>query len=125
MNLKALTLAAILGVATPVIADIATNTPVLAQNSFPSGNYQDGTWAVSFNWSDGDSFNYSGRNKRTGDSIQLYGAQMSGNAQRRVYTWYNGQTRYQVAWRPSEPNVVRVQVFAPNGREVLNRLLRR
>ena len=38
-------------------------------------------------------------------------------------TWRNGDHRYQVVWQPSDPMFIRLQVFEPNGSEVLNRLL--
>lgn len=124
MNLKALALATLIGIATPAIADISFNTPAVAQANYPMGLYEDGNWEVSVQF-DGNSLTYSGRNKQTGDSIRLYDGRVSGNAQRRIYTWYNSGTRYQVAWRPNDPNYLRVQVFSPNGREILNRLLTR
>ena len=60
---------------------------------------------------------------KTGSSLLLSGATVTGNNQRRVYNWRNGPSRYQVVWQPSDPNVIRVQVFAANGKEILNRLL--
>jgi hypothetical protein len=122
MNIKAITLAAILGVSAPAITDIAINTQTLASPQFPSGNFSDGTWSVSLGF-ENNALCYRGENLRTGDSLFLAGARASGNSQRRVYTWRNGDTRYQVAWQPSDPGFIRVQVIAPNGREVLNRVL--
>ncbi|MBE9114412.1 hypothetical protein IQ249_00740 [Lusitaniella coriacea LEGE 07157] len=124
MNPKALALATFIGLATPAIADIALTPPVMAQVPVPTGYFQDRTWAVSVGF-DGQSFSYYGRNKQTGDAIELYGDRVTGTPQRRVYIWNNNGYIYQVAWRPSDPDLIRVQVFNPNGREILNRLLNR
>jgi hypothetical protein len=32
--------------------------------------------------------------------------------------------KYQVTWKPSDPNFIRVQVTQPNGKLILNRLLK-
>ena len=123
MNLKAVPLAIILGLATPMITETLIPTAVSAQSS-PRGTFQDGTWLVSIDYSN-NTFTYYGENKRNGDSIYLSGAVVSGNPQRRIYTWNNGGYRYRVAWRPSDPAWIRVQVISPNGQEILNRLLSR
>jgi hypothetical protein len=122
MNLKAIALATILGLSAPAIADIALSTPVVAQANLPTGMYSDGEWSVTIGYNN-NAFSYYGENLRTGDSINLRGARVSGNNQRRIYTWRNGDFRYQVAWQPSDPGVIRVQVFNGRGRETLNRLL--
>jgi len=122
MKFQAMVLATILGLSTPAIADIALSTPVVAQANLPTGMYSDGEWSVTIGYNN-NAFSYYGENLRTGDSINLRGARVSGNNQRRIYTWRNGDFRYQVAWQPSDPGVIRVQVFNGRGRETLNRLL--
>lgn len=122
MNLKAIALASILGISTPVIADITLGTQTFAQVSAPVGMYGDGTWMVTINYSQ-NALNYEGKNMRTGNSLKLRGARFGGNSDRRVYTWINGDVQYQVAWQPGEPEVIRLQVFDGEGRETLNRLL--
>lgn len=124
MNLKAIALTAILGLSAPAIADVALNTPALAQARSPMGMFQDNEWSVTLSYSD-NVFNYYGRNLKTGSSMSLRGAKVGGNSQRRVYTWNNGDHRYQVAWQPSDSGVIRVQVFDGRGKQVLNRLLYR
>ncbi|MCW6037064.1 hypothetical protein K4A83_12410 [Spirulina subsalsa FACHB-351] len=124
MNFKALTLTAILAVATPAIADLAVNTAAVAQASTPSGTFQDANWAVTLRWHDG-AFWYIGRNKRTGAEIALLDPAFTGESHRRVYTWSNNGTLYQVTWRPNEPNIIRLTVMDANGQVPINRLLRR
>lgn len=124
MNIRATTLAVILGLSVPAIAEISLNTPAIANPEFPSGSYGDGTWEINL-WFENNAYHYYGHNVRTGDSLSLSGAQVSGNSKRRVYTWRNGDHRYQVSWQPSDPDYIRLQVFAPNGRQVLNRMLSR
>ncbi|HBL11038.1 MAG TPA: hypothetical protein DD379_06460, partial [Cyanobacteria bacterium UBA11162] len=79
-------------------------------------------WAVSIEYYE-NAYSYYGTNLRTGDSLTLRGAKVGGDSQRRIYTWTNGDYRYQVAWQPSDPGVIRVQVFDGRGQEILNRLL--
>jgi hypothetical protein len=122
MNIKAIALAAILGLSVPTIADLAINSPAIAAPQFPTGTFMDDTWSVAL-WFENNSYFYQGKNMKTGASLMLSGATTSGNNQRRVFTWRNGPSRYQVVWQPSDPNVIRVQVFSPNGKEILNRLL--
>jgi hypothetical protein len=122
MNLKAIVLATIIGLSGPAIADMALNTHAFAQIYANEGTFTDSEWQVTIGY-DGNAFSYYGVNLRTGNSIRLRGAKVSGNSQRRIYTWTNGDFRYQVAWQPSEPQIIRLQVFDGRGREVLNRLL--
>jgi hypothetical protein len=122
MNIKAIALAAILGLSVPTIAVLTLNSPAIAAPQFPTGTFMDDTWSVAL-WFENNSYFYQGKNMKTGASLMLSGATTSGNNQRRVFTWRNGPSRYQVVWQPSDPNVIRVQVFSPNGKQILNRLL--
>lgn len=109
MNLKAIVLATIIGLSVPAIADIALNTRAVAQIYAHEGTFVDEEWQVIISY-DGNALSYHGSN-RTGDSITLRGGTVSGNSQRHIYTWTNGDFRYQVAWQPSDPDVIRLQVF--------------
>lgn len=122
MNLKAIALASILGLSAPAIADIALSTHAVAQPTAPMGMYGDGEWSVTISYNN-NAFSYYARNIRTGDTLSLRGAKVSGDNQRRIYTWNNGDYRYQVAWQPADPGVIRLQVFDGGEREILNRLL--
>jgi hypothetical protein len=131
MNLKAIALASILGVSAPAIcasqqrfaiADIALSTHAIAQPNAPLSMFSDGEWSVTIDYKE-NAFSYHARNMRTGDTLSLRGAKVSGDSQRRIYTWNNGDYRYQVAWQPGDPGVIRLQVFDGRGRETLNRLL--
>ena len=124
MNLKAVTLATILGLSAPAIADITLNTSVLAQARTPMGMFQDSEWSVTISYNR-NTLNYYGRNLRTGNGLSLRGATVGGNSQHRIYTWSNGDHRYQVTWQTSDPDFIRLQVLDPRGRVVLNRLLSR
>ncbi|AFZ47322.1 hypothetical protein Cyast_1357 [Cyanobacterium stanieri PCC 7202] len=97
---------------------------LLSQASFPSGVFSDNTWIVTLGYYNNSHY-YEGYNRNTGDSIYLSGATIGGNNQRRTYTWNNSGYRYQVAWQPADPNLIRLQVYHPNGRVILNRLLSR
>lgn len=120
MNLKAIVLATIIGLSGPAIADIALNTHAVAQAN--GSTFSDGEWQVTIGY-DGNAFSYYGENLNTGEGLSLRGATVSGNSQRRILTWTNGDVRYQVAIQPSDPQVIRLQVFDGRGRQLLNRLL--
>ena len=93
MNIKAIALAAILGLSTPAISTLALNSPSIAAPQFPTGTFMDDTWSVSL-WFENNSYFYQGKNMRTGASLMLSGATTSGNNQRRVFTWRNGPSRW-------------------------------
>ncbi|MDD1428978.1 hypothetical protein MEO94_32035, partial [Dolichospermum sp. ST_sed9] len=71
-----------------------------------------------------NSYSYYGENRKSNSNINLSGAVASGNKQRQVYTWNNNGMKYQVIWKPSDPNFIRVQVANPKGKVILNRLLK-
>ncbi|WP_013321258.1 hypothetical protein [Gloeothece verrucosa] len=124
MNFKGVTLATLIGLAVPAIATVSDTPSMVAQTSYPSGTFEDSVWSVTINYSN-NVLSYEGKNKQNGNNLSLRGAKVGGDAQRRVYTWVNGDTTYQVAWRPSDPNFIRVQVFDSKGKETLNRLLKK
>ncbi|MBP0021262.1 MAG: hypothetical protein J7647_27380 [Cyanobacteria bacterium SBLK] len=121
MNVKAFLLASILGLSAPAIANIAIAPPAVARDA-AIGTFQNGEWLVRISYYNNAYF-YEGNNKNTGDSITLSGASFEGNSNRRTMTWNNGGYLYQVAWQPADPGVIRVQVFSPNGSQILNQLL--
>lgn len=100
------------------------NSSLLSQSSFPSGVFSDNTWVITLGYYNNSHY-YEGYNRNTGDSIYLSGATIGGNHQRRIYTWNNSGYRYQVAWQPADPDLIRLQVYHPNGNVILNRLLSR
>jgi hypothetical protein len=51
------------------------------------------------------------------------GSKNTGTLSRQVYTWDNKGTKYQVIWKPSDPEYIRLRVIS-EGREVLNEILR-
>ncbi|TAF08726.1 MAG: hypothetical protein EAZ77_06520 [Nostocales cyanobacterium] len=126
MNYKAITLAAILGISTPAIIDIAIPHQAIAVQKFdyPAGEFSDKEWNVSLSFSN-NVYYYYGENRKSNNNISLSGAVASGNKQRQVYTWNNNGLKYQVTWRPSDPNFIRVEVIKPNGKVILNRVLKK
>jgi hypothetical protein len=126
MNIKVIVLAAIIGLSTPTVMDISNSHAVLAAQQrfdYPNGTFGDQEWSITLNYSD-YTYSYSGANQHTGSNIYIDSQpKLSGNRQRQMYIWKNGQHRYQVTWRPKDPDFIRVQVISPNGKEILNRLL--
>lgn len=123
MKVSEFALIALLGLGTPLLVQGSFPAAVEAQ-SLPVGNFANNTWYVSIDYYN-NTLTYYGENKRNRSNIHLQGARVGGDAQRRIYTWTNGDIRYQVAWRPSEPHTIRVQVFNGRGQEILNQLLTR
>jgi len=95
---------------------------IAQQIRVPTGAFQNSDWYVYLNV-ENDTYVYYGSSKNSDNALELFGAYISGSPERRIFTWYNGDYEYQVAWRPNDPTVIRLQVFAPNGSEILNELL--
>lgn len=85
--------------------------------------YTDGEWLITIE-DIGDDLIYYGVNLDTENDIALSNVTYGGNSQRRLFSWNNGNYRYQVAYRPNDPGVVRLQVFE-GSQELLNTLLYR
>jgi hypothetical protein len=125
MNYKAIILSAILGISTPAIIDMAIPSQAMAVQKFnyPAGEFSDKEWKVTLSF-DNNVYYYNGENLKSNNNINLSGAVASGTKQRQVYTWNNNGMKYQVTWKPSDPNFIRLQVTQPNGKLILNRLLK-
>jgi hypothetical protein len=127
-NLAALTIA--FGLTLTALAPAAIAQPVAIQQpqlharaTNPNGTFVSGEWTVDVFYNN-NTYSYSGRNT-SGSSISLSGATVRRDGDKRIYTWNNGGTRYQVVWQSKDPDFIRVRVTTPQGREVLNRLMRR
>ncbi len=124
MKLLNLTGAIIFGLATPVLTQSLAPTVAVAGSNRPEGSFKDSEWQVTLHRQN-NSYHYRGVSLETGTSIELAGAKVSGTSQRRIYTWNNEGTKYQVVWQSQDPDYVRVKVVSSRGRTILNRLLRR
>lgn len=125
MNIKAIALVAILGLSVPTVTDLVINPQALANEPVPTspiGGFTDGLWSVAI-WREKDLYNYSIKNYQTGATLFLSDLKESVDSDRRIYSWSDGSSNYQIVWQQSEPRAVRLQIFAADGREVLNRLL--
>lgn len=90
-------------------------------NEYPA--YADDEWLVTFE-QDGKDIIYYGVNIKTKNGIKLRNVTVQSYPQRRVFSWNNGGTIYQIAYQPNDPDFVRLQVFEGK-KQLLNRLLRR
>ncbi|QQE64585.1 hypothetical protein GFS31_12660 [Leptolyngbya sp. BL0902] len=106
-----------------VVGELLTPTPVSAQSPM-TGDYMNDDWVVNL-WQAEGTLHYQAMSRRNGGEMYLSGATQSGTQDRQIYTWRNGGHQYQVTWRPSDPDYIRLQVIDPNGREILNNLLSR
>lgn len=123
MKLSSLVCAVWIGVTTPTIATLTTLTAsAIAAPEMPQGLFMDRDWGVNLEFKAG-TYHYRGTNHRTGKTLELAGASVSGTNTRRIYTWNNAGTRYRVIWQPKDRDYIRLQVIDPNGTERLNRLL--
>ena len=119
-----------LAVENTALADSITERTESA-NAEVTGAYTDGdlTVVVSPIVTDGKNSNgkhsqyysYSGSLGNNGIHI-MRGAKNLGSNSRHIYTWDNKGTKYQVIWKPSDPEYIRVRVIS-EGREVLNRVI--
>ncbi|MEM8641219.1 MAG: hypothetical protein AAGG51_20745 [Cyanobacteria bacterium P01_G01_bin.54] len=123
MRKEFLVLALLLGISAPAIAPtVSLESPAIAQATLPIGQWLGGGFEVNIAYFD-NALHYHGYDLRNGSSLHLVGATVSGDRSRRLYTWRNGGHRYQVAWQPNDPEVIRLQVFDPNGRQLINTLM--
>jgi hypothetical protein len=114
----------IFGLATPLLTQAITPMVAVAEVKSLDGAFVDREWTISV-YHENNTYRYRGYNLQTKKSIELSGALVSGDRQRRIYTWNNQGTKYQVTWQRQDPDYIRVRVITPNGKEILNRLLPR
>ena len=106
----------------PLVTSAIAPMAAVAGDSSLAGCYKDREWQISVSYRD-NSYRYQGKKIGSSRSIELSGATVSRDGARRIYTWNNGGTRYQVVWKSQDPDFIRLRVTTPNGKEVLNRLL--
>lgn len=92
---------------------------------FPQGGgiFQNDAWEVVVLSYEAE-LSYRGKNRNTGASIILNKAIVSGTKERSQFIFRNGDVRYIVTIRPSDPNVIRLEVYQGN-QILLNQLLSR
>jgi hypothetical protein len=124
-RLHQIAIATILGLSTPILAASFQHTPVMAEQAQKlDGIFADDQWSVSVMFEQ-NAYQYYAVNLKSRSEIKLSGAIVSGTRDRRTYSWNNGGTRYQAIWQQRDPEFLRVRVFSPQGKEILNRLLKR
>jgi hypothetical protein len=113
-----------IGLSTPTLV-ASFPDPVTAQPEQKLGGvFSDNKWNVSIAY-DRNTYRYRANSVGDKTGIDLAGAVVGGTRDRRTYTWNNGGTRYQAVWQKKDPDFIRVRVLSPNGKEILNRLLKR
>jgi uncharacterized protein YraI len=124
-RLHQIAIATILGLSTPIFATSFHPTPVMAEQAQKlDGTFADDQWSVSIIYRQND-YKYYAVNLKSRSEIKISDAIVSGTRDRRTYSWNNGGTRYQAIWQQRDPDFLRVRVFSPQGKEILNRLLKR
>lgn len=88
------------------------------------GFYENSDWEVGILHYEEGWHLYKGRDKRTGNSLSLDTSEIIGTTNRRQYVFRNGNYRYIVTVQPSDPNVIRLEVYQ-GSRVLLNQLLYR
>ncbi len=88
----------------------------------PLGHFKGNRWLLDLSY-ENNVYHYKGTEISTGESLRLTNPQVSGNNNRKIYTWKNGQYKYQVIWQPGDPDFVRLQVFVPNGKKLVDDML--
>ncbi|MGD1851248.1 MAG: hypothetical protein ACFCBU_11805 [Cyanophyceae cyanobacterium] len=89
-----------------------------------NGTIQHERWRVQVGLWEPAAFFYRGTERRSGNSIELIDDVVRGTTDRPQYQFKNGNTIYQVTFRPSDSGTLRLEVFQ-NGRRILNQLLSR
>jgi len=129
MNIKAIALITILGLATPAIADVALNTKTASAMptdfNRPTGAFMNGSqqWVVWLKLDEFGAYTYQGLNRKNGSSLELKNPTISGNKQRYSYTFRNNNYKYIIAHQPKDPDFIRLTVVNPQGLTVLNELM--
>jgi uncharacterized protein YraI len=123
-RLHQIAIATILGLSTPILATSVHPTPVMAEQAPKlDGIFADDQWSVSIIYRQND-YQYYAVNLKSRSEIKLSDAIVSGTHDRRTYNWNNGGIHYQVIWQQRDPSFLRLRVLSPNGKEILNRLLK-
>jgi hypothetical protein len=128
MKFHALVTAVMVGLVVPLADNFShpavAQSPAIASVAPPIGTFRDGNWTITVSEQNG-TYRYSAYDLRTGKSIELRGATVTNQGNKRLYTWNQGETKHRVIWQPQEQDYVRLQVIAPNQTELMNRLLSR
>jgi hypothetical protein len=110
------------------IGTIGIENLALANQNSVEGEYRGGTINISINpietgnSSQSNYYAYWGMVGSKSLTIRD-GVKNTGTFSRQIYTWDNNGTKYQVIWKPSDPEYIRLRVIS-GGREVLNKVLR-
>ncbi len=89
----------------------------------PQGTFIDGNqeWVVRLYMNQSGSYIYEGENTKTGSKLNLKNPTTSREEQAYIYTFKNGQYRYQVIYNPANSKAIALYVFDPNGKVILTR----
>lgn len=88
------------------------------------GTFSNANWKVRIGAYEPAAYVYVGTDLRTGRSVDLMGMDVHGTTDRPQYRFHNGDVTYAVAFRYSDPNTIRLQVYQGE-QEILNELLYR
>ena len=112
------------GLATPLFTQALVPMVAVAEANNLEGSFSDREWDISVYYRN-NTYQYRGQLRGLDKSIELSGATVLRDGNRKIYTWNNNGTRYQVVWQRQDPDYIRVRVTTPRGKEILNRLLSR
>ena len=89
----------------------------------PQGTFIDANqeWVVRLYMNQSGSYIYEGENTKTGSTLTLKNPKVSREEQAYIYTFKNGQYRYQVIYNPANSKAIALYVFDPNGKAILTR----
>ncbi|WP_310489573.1 hypothetical protein [Chamaesiphon sp. VAR_69_metabat_338] len=111
-----------IGLATPLCNLAIFPIKAIAAENDVTGCYRDSQWQITVYRQNG-SYYYYGKQNETQAELRLANARITTDGVRRIYTWSNRGTRYQVVWQRRDPDFIRVRVVNPAGQEMLNRLI--
>lgn len=131
MNIKAIALASVIGLSAPAITAISLSSQSASAmpTDFvrPKGAFMDTSqqWVIKLNLDEFGAYTYEAQNRKTGDNLTLKNPEISGNNQRYTYTFKNGLHKYIIGYQPSDTEYIRLKVVNPQGRTILNRLMKK
>lgn len=111
------------------IFNIILHSPAIASLPFPEGQFFDNqnqrpTWHLTL-LKRNNTYYFHNLDLKTNQKFCLVRAVVSGTKNRPVFSWRDGTKTYRVAWQPSEPDVIRLQITNSSGKLMMNQLLNR
>ncbi|MEM9927612.1 MAG: hypothetical protein AAF915_28435 [Cyanobacteria bacterium P01_D01_bin.50] len=103
--------------------NVILNRNMIKGYARPQGTFVDANqeWVVRLSMNQSGTYIYEGENTKTGSELTLKNPTTSREEQAYIYTFKNGQYRYQIIYNPAKEKAIILYVFDPNGKAILIR----